>query len=306
MSKKLLIICGPTASGKSYLGHYLAKIHNGEIINGDSMQIYQQIPIITASPAQIYRDELPYHLYNFLSINQKFSVIKYVNLAVEKITDITNRGKLPIIIGGTGLYINSLIYGYNEMPAISLDTKQYVKELHSSLGQIEFFNKLIELDPVAKQKLNQLDSQRAIRAYEILMQTGQSIFTLQTLPNILPLAEFAQKIIFLHPEREFLYQTCYDRITKLFSGSAIEEIKQLITDFPEENISSIKAIGVQQIIAYLADKITLQQSIDLAQIKTKQYAKRQITWFKNQITTKTTLEYSNNQQLQKLLKDLPI
>ena len=96
MSKKLLIICGPTASGKSYLGHYLAKIHNGEIINGDSMQIYQQIPIITASPAQIYRDELPYHLYNFLSINQKFSVIKYVNLAVEKITDITYLGSILI------------------------------------------------------------------------------------------------------------------------------------------------------------------------------------------------------------------
>lgn len=109
--KDIIILCGPTASGKSYLGHALAKACGGEIINIDSMQVYKEIPIITASPPESYKNEIPYHLYNFLSITEDFSVVKYLKLAAEKINQVTTSGKLPILIGGTGLYINSLVFG---------------------------------------------------------------------------------------------------------------------------------------------------------------------------------------------------
>ncbi len=304
MFNKLLVICGPTASGKSYLGHYLANIYDGEIINADSMQIYQEIPIITASPSKIYQQTIPYHLYNFISIDQEFSVIKYVNYALEKITEITNKGKLPIIVGGTGLYINSLIFGYNNIPAISDDLRQYARTLHINIGQSEFFNKLIQLDQLAQRNINQSDSQRSIRAYEVFIQTGQSIFTFQAQENINMIEKFDSKIIFLHPKRELLYQACNDRLEKLFSEGAIEEIYNITKNFDPLDTAKIKAIGVQQIISYLNNQITLQTAIELAKAKTKQYAKRQITWFKNQIKDKVTLEYDSNQQFEQLIKEL--
>ncbi|WP_367364017.1 tRNA (adenosine(37)-N6)-dimethylallyltransferase MiaA [Candidatus Tisiphia endosymbiont of Nedyus quadrimaculatus] len=304
--KKMLVICGPTASGKSYLAHYLAKIYNAEIVNCDSMQIYRQIPIITASPSQTYRNEIPYHLYNFLSIDQKFSVIQYINYALEKITNIRSRGKLPIIVGGTGLYINSLLFGYNEIPSISPKIRQYVRELHSKIGSTQFFNKLKELDRLASQKLHEYDTQRVIRAYEVFMETGQSIFAFQSLQNKSILPAFDFKVIFLHPKREFLYQTCNTRLEKLFNEGAIEEVAQIKKDFPDIYSSAIKTIGLQEILCYLDNEITLQHAINLAQIKTRQYAKRQITWFKNQIKDKITLEYSNNQQFEELIIDLEI
>jgi tRNA dimethylallyltransferase len=299
--KKILIICGPTASGKSYLAHHLAKIYDGEIINSDSMQIYKQIPIITASPSKDNRGELPYHLYNFLDLDQEFSVIKYINKATEKIKEITSRNKLAIIVGGTGLYINSLVFGYNEMPDISPKTRRYVRELQASIGQSAFFNELRKLDLIAGEKLNQLDIQRSIRAYEVFIETGRSIFDFQESQNISPLINFNIKVIFLHPEREFLYKTCNDRLEKLFKEGAIEEVATMIKDFPDAKTSGTKAIGVQEIIAYLNGAITLQESITLSQARTRQYAKRQITWFKNQIEDKITLEYSNNKQFEELL-----
>ncbi len=265
----MLVICGPTASGKSYLAHYLAKIYDGEIVNSDSMQIYRQIPIITASPSQIYQNEISYHLYNFLSVDQEFSVIQYVNHALAKITDIRNRDKLPIIVGGTGLYINSLLFGYNEIPTISPEIRQYVRELHSKIGSCQFFNKLKELDVWASQKLNKHDSQRVIRAYEVFMQTGQSIFAFQDTQNIsfLPKSDF--KVIFLHPEREFLYRTCNARLEKIFNEGAIEEVALIKKIFPDIRSSAKKTIGMQEILSYLNNEITLQTALNLAQTKTR-------------------------------------
>jgi tRNA dimethylallyltransferase len=303
---KLLIICGSTASGKSYLAHQLAKVHNGEVINSDSMQIYQQLPIITASPPEIHRREIPYHLYNFLSIEQEFSVIKYVNCALEKIIEVTAKGKLPIIIGGTGLYINSLIFGYNEIPKISAEIRQYVRDLHLNIGQIEFFNRLKELDILAGQKLHQHDTQRVIRAFEVFMQTGKSIFHFHACHPPPILLGFDYKVIFLHPERKFLYQTCNDRLKALFNAGAIEEVELMIKNLPDSYLhtSAGKTIGVREITSYLKGKITLEEAINLAQIKTRQYAKRQITWFKNQIDNKITLEYSDKLEFEQIINSL--
>ncbi|WP_121543036.1 tRNA (adenosine(37)-N6)-dimethylallyltransferase MiaA [Candidatus Rickettsia colombianensi] len=299
----IIILCGPTASGKSYLGHELAKAYNGEIINIDSMQVYKEIPIITASPPKSYKTEVTYHLYNVLSITEDFSVIKYLKFATEKIKEITGRGKLPILIGGTGLYINSLVFGYNNIPDIMEDLRKEVRELHSKIGNIELWNKLGKLDPLAASKINQNDTQRLIRAYEVFMQTGKSIFSFQTLPKEHILSDFNFKIIFLNPERKFLYKTCDERLDKIFKEGTIDEIALIKRQFTPQHYSNLKAVGIKEILAYLNGNLTLDEALNAAQIRTRQYAKRQVTWFKNQIQDKTTLEYSNQEEFEKILRN---
>ncbi|MGX6959723.1 MAG: tRNA (adenosine(37)-N6)-dimethylallyltransferase MiaA [Rickettsia endosymbiont of Pentastiridius leporinus] len=304
--KEIVILCGPTASGKSYLGHELAKIKNGEIVNIDSMQVYKEIPIITASPSEIYKTEIPYHLYNFLSITEDFSVIKYLKLAAEKINEITTRGKLPILIGGTGLYINSLVFGYNDIPGISLELRNQTRELHSKIGNIELHSRLAKLDPLATSKIKPGDTQRLIRAYEVFTQTGKSIFSFQTTQKELILPEYTFKIIFLNPERKFLHKICKERLQKIFKEGAIEEIALLKQQFNPENYLNLKAVGVKEILDYLEGKASLDEAFEAALIRTRRYAKRQVTWFKHQIGGKITLEYSNEKEFLQIARKLPI
>ena len=289
--KKAIIICGPTASGKSDFAHSIAKKYCGEIVNIDSMQVYKQIPVITASPSKALKLELPYHLYNFLNIDQEFSVIKYINLAVDKIREISQKGSIPVIVGGTGLYINALLFGYNEIPKISDDIKQFSLALYEKIGHIEFVNLFKNMDPIAALRLNHNDTQRIVRAFEVFKQTGKSIVSFQENNNIIPLPEFDFKVIFLSPERNFLYQICNERLSDIFANGAIEEVIEMKKNF--DNVVSIKkALGLLEIMAYLDGKISLSEVINITQNKTRQYAKRQVTWFKNQIKNKITIEYS--------------
>lgn len=304
--KDIIILCGPTASGKSYLGHALAKACGGEIINIDSMQVYKEIPIITASPPESYKNEIPYHLYNFLSITEDFSVVKYLKLAAEKINQVTTSGKLPILIGGTGLYINSLVFGYNNIPDISNDLRQQVRKLHNDIGNIELHNRLTNLEPLASSKINQSDTQRLIRAYEVVLQTGKSIFSFQTLPKEQILSEFNFKIIFLNPERKFLYKICDERLANIFKDSVIDEIALIKKQFNSENYLNLKAVGIKEILAYLENKLTLGAALNLAQTRTRRYAKRQITWFKHQIKEKMTLDYSNEEEFLQVTRKFSI
>lgn len=304
--KEIIILCGPTASGKSYLGHALAKACDGEIINIDSMQVYKEIPIITASPPENYKSEIPYHLYNFLPITEDFSVVKYLKLASEKINQIAASDKLPILVGGTGLYINSLVFGYNNIPDISDDLRQQVRKLHNEIGNIELHNRLTKLDTIASSKINQSDTQRLIRAYEVVLQTGKSIFFFQTLPKEQILSEFNFKIIFLNSERKFLYKTIDERLANIFKDGAIDEIALIKKQFNSENYLNLKALGIKEILAYLENKLTLNEALTLAQTRTRRYAKRQITWFKHQIKEKITLDYSNEEEFLQITRKLSI
>jgi tRNA dimethylallyltransferase len=289
--KKAIIICGPTASGKSDFAHSIAKKYCGEIVNIDSMQVYKQIPVLTASPSKALMLELPYHLYNFLNIDQDFSVIKYINLAVDKIREIGQKDNLPIIVGGTGLYINALLFGYNEIPEISDYIKQFSLALYEKIGHIEFVNLFRNMDPVAASRLNPNDTQRIVRAFEVFKQTGKSIISFQENNNIIPLPEFEFKVIFLSPERNFLYQICNERLSSIFASGAVEEVIEMRKNF--DNVGRIKkALGLLEIMAYLDEKLSLIEAMNITQNKTRQYAKRQVTWFKNQIKNKITIEYS--------------
>lgn len=307
MSKKeIIILCGPTASGKSYLGHELAKTHNGEIVNIDSMQVYKEIPIITASPSQSYKAEISYYLYNFLSITEDFSVIKYLKLAAKKINEITARGKLPILIGGTGLYINSLVFGYNNIPDISWNLRKQVRELHIKIGNTELHSRLTKLDPLAGSKIKPGDTQRLIRAYEVFMQTDKSILSFQTTQKEQILSGYNFRIVFLNPERKFLHKICKERLQKIFQEGALEEIASLKAQFTSQEYLNLKAVGVKEILGYLEGKISLDEAFEASLIRTRQYAKRQVTWFKHQINDKITLEYSNEEEFSQIARKLPI
>ena len=283
IDNKAIIICGPTASGKTDIAHKLALELNGEIVNCDSVQIYKQIPIITASPSSKLKEEAPYHLYNFLDVSSEYSVAEYIEDAVKIIREISSRNRLPIIVGGSGMYINSLIYGMNEIPNISKETRLATRELFQKLGNEEFFQKLSEVDPQSAIKLRKSDSQRIIRAYEVMLETGKSIFDFHLGEKTKPLPEFKFEIRLIIPERAILYENCNERVSILLESGAIEEVRHLLHISAQLGHTAKKALGISEIMNYLDGKITYENAIELIQTRTRQYAKRQTTWFKNQL-----------------------
>ena len=297
---RAIVIFGPTASGKTGFAHHLAKKYNGEVVNADSMQIYQQIPIITASPSLKLKNEISYHLYNFHSTEDDFSVIKYILLAAVIIREIIARGKLPIIVGGSGLYINTLLYGYHDLPEIDGNIRKEARSLHSKIGQEQFFKLLCQMDPLVQNKLKTEDSQRSIRAYEVVKQTGCSIFSFYHRQNISPLPDIVFENFFLLPERSFLHYLCNQRILEMFNCGAIEEVERVYKQQGDEIANGIKAIGAKEIVKYITGSISKNEALEIASAKTRQYAKRQITWFKHQVPQKVILEFSNLTEYQKL------
>lgn len=277
------MVCGPTASGKTAYAHDLAKKYNGEIVNSDAMQVYKFVPILTASPEQSLREELPYHLYNFLDLHEEFSVIKYLNLSTEVIKEIVHRKKTPIIVGGSGMYINGLLYGYNELPSIEESVRESARLLYDKIGKEEFFAKLKSIDPLAASIIKPNDSQRMLRAYEIMMQCGQSIFRMIQTRRTIPLINFDFKVLYLNPEREILYKNCNERLVRIFQSGAIDEAQNIKPYYASIKGSANKLIGLKELIMYLDNTITLEIAISLAQARTRQYAKRQTTWFNNKL-----------------------
>jgi tRNA dimethylallyltransferase len=301
-----IIICGPTASGKTGFAHNLARFYNGEIVNADSMQIYRQIPVITSSPTDSLKKELNYHLYNFQDITCEFSVVKYARLAAEVIRDIAAKGKIPIIVGGTGLYINALLCGYSIVPDIKEEVRTEARLLKDKLGIDRLFEELTKLDPLAKDRLKPQDSQRILRAYEIFKQTGRSIFSYHLEEKNFLLPEFKFRNIFLLPERKFLYELCNNRLIQMFASGAIEEVEQIYKTYGGLDCSSMKALGVSEIIELLKGNINEAKAIELACTKTRQYAKRQITWFKHQLKDKETIEFAGMEEYKKILLNFPM
>jgi tRNA dimethylallyltransferase len=298
MSKEVIIICGATASGKTYFAHNIAKKYDGEIVCADSMQLYKHIPIITASPPQSLKSELPYWLYNFLNLEDECSYAHYAELAAERIKEIISRGKMPIVVGGSGMYISALIFGYNDIPKISDDIRKQAKALQNRLGQIEFFEQLKIIDPISASRLNMLDKQRSIRAYEVFKQTGMSILAFQNAEKIMPLKGLKIKTIMLHPNRYFLYSTCDARLSNLFLNGAVDEVRAIYDRAKILDNSAVKSVGIQEIMAYLKGTISLNEALKIGQSKTRQLAKRQVTWFKNQIKEKTIIEYNSLEELE--------
>ena len=254
--KKIILLAGPTASGKSRLAVKLAKHFNGEIINADSMQIYKEISILTSRPNLEDTKVVKHHLYGFNSVKEKFSTGHWLKMAVRQIKEQWKNEKLPIVVGGTGLYFKALTDGLVTIPDIPNRVRLQTRKLHEKAGQKKFFNQLIKLDPLAKISVLPTDSQRSMRAYEVKKFTGKSLFEFTKETK----SKFDNNIfrkIFINIPREPLNKQIEHRVEKMFHEGVLDEVKKFINIKIDKELSPNKIIGVREIEDYLDGKTTL-------------------------------------------------
>jgi len=278
--KTVILLAGPTASGKSELAIHIAKKINGEIVNADSMQVFKEIKILSARP--IDYKKIKHHLYGILSVKKNFSTGVWLKLVEKKINEILNKKKTPIIVGGTGLYFKALIDGIAEIPNVSKLKRDKVIKLYNKIGADQFYKKLIKLDPKCKDKIEKNDRQRMIRFYEVKFYTKQSIFDWQkNTTNNLKDIDF--KKIFLNFPREILLEKVDQRFKKMLKIGALREAKKFQKLKISKDLTSNHILGLKEIMSHLNKEISLKEAIDRSIIRTRQYIKRQMTWFRGQM-----------------------
>ena len=273
----VVVIAGPTASGKSGLALDLALRYNGEIVNADSMQVYAGTPIISAAPSEAEKKLVPHHLYEIYPPQKNGTVVDWLKLAVECIREIWQRGNLPIVVGGTGMYIDNLINGTTPIPEPTPEVRKQVSEMKNVYAW------LLENDKEAAAMLNANDTTRVKRAAEIFLQTGQSIADWYQKPMVKHLSEVNFRVIKIIPPTKELDERCYLRFDKMMDTGALDEVIKLDALHLPANLPAMKMLGVPELLAYLHEEISLQQAVALAKLHTRQYAKRQRTWFRNKL-----------------------
>ena len=286
MKDKIIVISGPTGIGKSKVAVELAKkLGNAEIISSDSMQIYKEMSIGTAKVTDEEMSGIKHHMIDEVSIHDNFSVYDYQKKTKKLISDMNKRGTIPIIIGGTGLYINSLLY------KLDFSSEAEDKELREKLnkevelyGKEHLYNKLKELDPEYAEKLSVNDTFRIIRALEVIYKSGNKYS--EENKNFREYNDEYDKLIYiLQTDREFLYDRINKRVDKMFAAGLLDEVKDIIKDMSSEEIASnraLLAIGYKELISYLQGEITYERAVELIKQKSRNYAKRQLTWFRRE------------------------
>ena len=277
MSKKIILLAGSTASGKSRLAIQLAKKVNGEIINADSMQVYKEFSILSSRPNNKEIKKAKHHLYGIISVKKYFSAGDWLKLARNTINQCHKNTKIPIIVGGTGLDFNTITKGISKIPNIDIKTRNKVRSLFKTLGYKNFYEKLLDIDPKVKNRILPTDSQRAQRAYEVILKTKKSLF--DWIKNTKSdFVDYDLKKIFLAIPRDELLKKISERTKLMFIQDCIDEVKKFNLIKLNKSLSANKLIGVQEINSYLKNNIDLKQCKELINIKTRQYAKRQNTW----------------------------
>jgi len=277
LQKKIILIAGPTASGKSKLAIILAKKLNGEIINADSMQIYKEFLILSSRPKTKEKDKIKHHLYGFVSVKEHFSAGDWLKSAKKKIDLCHKNRKTPIIVGGTGLYFNTITKGISKVPVIDYETRKHVRNLLKKIGYKKFYNKLLKIDPKVKNKILPTDTQRSQRAYEVFIKTKKSLFDWM-LDTESQFKNYQIKKIYLNIPRDELLKKIYKRTNIMFKNKCIKEVEKFNLIKLNKTFSANKLIGVREINDYLNGFISLDECKELINIKTRQYAKRQNTW----------------------------
>ena len=277
LKSKIILISGPTASGKSNFSIKLAKKINGEIINADSMQVYKELKILSARPDPKDYKKIKHHLYGFHNVKNNFSTGDWLKQAIKKIKEVKKRKKTPIFVGGTGLYFKALMDGLVSIPNIPIRYRNKIRTLHKELGQKKFYQKLLKLDPNSKDKINPTDAQRSIRAYEVKQFTKKSLHDwFKNTKSFFNKDEFFK--IYIDFPRAKLIQRISKRTERMIKIGAIKEVKKINKLKVRKDKSVNKAIGINEIRQYLRDKKNLSDVIEKISIKTRQYAKRQSTW----------------------------
>ena len=298
---KIILISGPTASGKSNFAVKIAKKIQGEIINADSMQVYKKLKILTARPNKQEQKNIKHHLYGVIDLNEKFSTGQWLKPVIKKIKDIQKKKKIPILVGGTGLYFQSLIDGLVKIPEIPLKFRNKIRLISKRDGQEKFYKKLLKLDPKIKDKFDPNDTQRSIRAYEVKSYTNVSMYDWLTKTK----SEFKDSdFLKLHIEtkREKLIERINLRTSSMINEGAVNEVKKFLKLKIIKNQSVNKVIGIAELTQYLNHEITLEEAKELILIKTRQYAKRQATWARTRMISWIKIDQSKLDSYIKKLK----
>ena len=292
MSKKIVLIAGPTASGKSKIAIEIAKKIKGEIINADSMQVYKEFSILTSRPSIIDLKKTKHHLYGFQNVTKHFSTGAWLKLVKKQINQCIKNKKIPILVGGTGLYFESITKGISKIPNINLKVRDKIRKLQKKIGQKRFYEKLLKIDPLIKNNIEPSDTQRSIRAYEIKKFTKKSIFEWYKLTKS-EFKKFQIIKIFIDVPREKLLKNILSRADQMFKNNCIKEVNFFLSLNIDFSLSVNKIIGVREIKDYLSGVLNLTEAQELINIKTRQYAKRQATWARGHMLDWNKL-YSNS------------
>lgn len=279
MKPKVIVICGPTASGKTALSIELAKKIDGEIISADSMQIYEDMDIGTAKPSKEEMDGIPHHLIGYVSPEERYSVARYKKDSIKKIEEVLQRGKYPIIVGGTGLYVDSLVNGveYDDIK-IDLEYRSKLEELAEKQGLEFVYDKAMQVDPVAMKKISKNDKKRIFRVLEIYNATGKTK-TDQEIESRRKENPYDFKVFGINIEREKLYERINLRVDIMMKQGLVQEVENIVKKykgFP----TSMQALGYKEVIEYLKGEVNEEEMVEKIKRESRRYAKRQITWFK--------------------------
>ena len=277
LRSKIILIYGPTASGKSKFAIKLAKKTKGEIVNADSMQIYKDLKILSARPFKKDYQKIKHHLYGIKSAKYNFSTGDWLKLVNKKILEIKKRKKVPILVGGTGLYFKAITEGLVEIPNIPNSFRNKIRHLHKKIGAKKFFLELLKVDPLSKNHIKPSDTQRAIRAYEVKVFTKKSLYDWFKSTSSPYVKKDFYKIYIDFPREELIRRINYRTVEMLKKG-AVTEVRKFKKLKIAKSKTANKAIGVNEIKDYLNKKIEIDEVIEKISIKTRQYAKRQATW----------------------------
>ena len=276
---KVIVICGPTASGKTKLSIEVAKMVNGEIVSADSMQIYKDMTIGTAKPTTEEMQEIKHYLIDFVSPDKRYSVAEYKNDATNAIEEIISKGKTPIVVGGTGLYVNSLIYEI-EYPSVELDMnyRKKLEEIAEKEGLYRLYEMAMKVDKLAMKKISPNDKKRICRVLEIYHATGKTKTQIE-IESRANKPKYDYLVFGISMDREKLYERINKRVDIMIEDGLIDEVKKVLNkydDFP----TAMQGLGYKEVVEYINGDTTKEEMIEKIKMETRRYAKRQLTWFR--------------------------
>ena len=294
-SRPVVVVCGPTASGKSALALALAAAFTGTVINADSMQVYRELAILTARPGSDDVARAPHRLYGMLPAGEPCSAARWRGLALAAIAEAHAAGRLPVVCGGTGLYLRALMQGIAAIPEVPPDVRAAATALHGDLGGAAFRARLATRDPATAGRLADGDRQRLVRAWEVVEATGRPLSAWQA-DEATPPGGLRFLTVLLMPPRDALYRATDGRFIAMLERGALDEVRRLAALGLDPDLPAMKALGVPALAAHLRGELTLDAAVEAAQRETRRYAKRQCTWFRHQLAADVILseQYSDN------------
>jgi tRNA dimethylallyltransferase len=304
-TRRIIVIGGPTASGKSAIAMGLARELNGAVINADSMQVYGELPILTAQPDAAAHAAVPHRLYGVLSAAEICSAARWADMAWAAVDEAARAGLQPVVVGGTGLYIQVLMRGLSPVPEIPPEIRQETRKLLGQLGPEAFHARLAGRDPAGTARLRPTDPQRLARAWEVLEATGRSLADWQAEGS--PVRQGVEFLPFvLNPDREALYEAIDRRFTDMVQRGALDEVSALSRMDLPAHVPALKALGVPELLSHLAGETDLPAAIAAGQQSSRRYAKRQLTWFRNQLKMANFISLERNFQtsLERILPEI--